>query len=194
MSRIGRLPIAVPAGVTVTIDENNLVTVKGPKGTLSQQINPDISVKLENNEIKVARPSDDKQHRAWHGLYRALIHNMVVGVTEGFSHNMVVGVTEGFSKTLEMVGTGYRAAAENNGKTLNIAIGFSHPVILQAEENISYETPVQTKIVVKGIDKQQVGRIAADIRAIRKPEPYLGKGIKYEGEHIRRKEGKAGKK
>ena len=115
-------------------------------------------------------------------MYRALIHNMVVGVTEGFS------------KTLEMVGTGYRAAAENNGKTLNIAIGFSHPVILQAEENISYETPVQTKIVVKGIDKQQVGRIAADIRAIRKPEPYLGKGIKYEGEHIRRKEGKAGKK
>ena len=182
MSRIGRLPIAVPAGVTVTIDENNLVTVKGPKGTLSQQISPDITVKLENNEIKVSRPSDDKQHRAWHGLYRALIHNMVVGVTTGFS------------KTLEMVGTGYRAAAENNGKTLNIAIGFSHPVILEAEENISYETPVQTKIVVKGIDKQQVGRIAADIRAIRKPEPYLGKGIKYEGEHIRRKEGKAGKK
>ena len=182
MSRIGRLPIAVPAGVTVTIDDSNLVTVKGPKGTLSQQVNPDITVKQEGAEILVSRPSDDKQHRAWHGLYRALIHNMVVGVTTGFS------------KTLEMVGTGYRAAAENNGKTLNIAIGFSHPVILEAEENISYETPVQTKIVVKGIDKQQVGRIAADIRAIRKPEPYLGKGIKYEGVHIRRKEGKAGKK
>jgi len=182
MSRIGRLPIAVPAGVTVTIDDNNLVTVKGPKGTLSQQVNPDIKVALEGNVIHVSRPSDDKQHRALHGLYRALIHNMVVGVTEGFS------------KTLEMVGTGYRAAAEENGKKLNIAIGFSHPVILVAEENISYETPVQTKIVVKGIDKQQVGRIAADIRAIRKPEPYLGKGIKYEGEHIRRKEGKAGKK
>ena len=182
MSRIGRLPIAIPAGVTVTIDDNNLVTVKGPKGTLSQLVHPDITVKQEGGHILVSRPSDDKQHRAWHGLYRALIHNMVVGVTEGFS------------KTLEMVGTGYRAAAENNGKTLNIAIGFSHPVILQAEENISYETPVQTKIVVKGIDKLQVGRIAADIRAIRKPEPYLGKGIKYEGEHIRRKEGKAGKK
>ena len=182
MSRIGRLPMAGPAGVTVTIDDSNVVTVKGPKGTLSQQVNRDITVRQEGAEILVSRPSDDKQHRAWHGLYRALIHNMVVGVTEGFS------------KTLEMVGTGYRAAAENNGKTLNIAIGFSHPVILQAEENISYETPVQTKIVVKGIDKQQVGNLAADIRAIRKPEPYLGKGIKYEGEHIRRKEGKAGKK
>ena len=182
MSRIGRLPIAVPAGVTVTIDDNNLVTVKGPKGTLSQQINPDISVKLENNEIKVARPSDDKQHRAWHGLYRALIHNMVVGVTEGFS------------KTLEMVGTGYHAEAKDSGKKLDIAIGFSHPVILDAPENVSFETPNQTTIVVKGINKQVVGNLAADIRAIRPPEPYLGKGIKYEGEHIRRKEGKAGKK
>ena len=117
-----------------------------------------------------------------HGLYRALLNNMVVGVTTGFS------------KTLEMVGTGYRAAAEENGKKLNIAIGFSHPVILDAPETITFETPVQTKIVVKGIDKQQVGNLAADIRAIRKPEPYLGKGIKYEGEVIRRKEGKAGKK
>ena len=181
MSRIGRMPITVPAGVTISID-NNLVTVKGPKGTLCQQVNPDITIEQKDGSLVLTRPSDDKEHRAMHGLYRALVHNMVVGVTEGFS------------KTLEMVGTGYRAAAENNGKTLNIAIGFSHPVILQAEENISYETPVQTKIVVKGIDKQQVGRIAADIRAIRKPEPYLGKGIKYEGEHIRRKEGKAGKK
>ena len=170
MSRIGRLPIAVPAGVTVTIDESNLVTVKGPKGTLSQQVNPDITVKQEGNELLVTRPTDDKNHRALHGLYRALIHNMVVGVTEGFS------------KTLE------------NGKKLNINIGFSHPVILDAPENITFETPVQTKIVVKGINKQQVGNLAADIRAIRKPEPYLGKGIKYEGEHIRRKEGKAGKK
>ena len=182
MSRIGRLPIAVPAGVTVTIDDNNLVTVKGPKGTLSQQINPDISVKLENNEIKVARPSDDKQHRAWHGLYRALIHNMVVGVTEGFS------------KTLEMVGTGYHAEAKDSGKKLDIAIGFSHPVILDAPENVSFETPNQTTIVVKGINKQVVGNLAADIRAIRPPEPYLGKGIKYQGERILRKEGKAGKK
>ena len=180
MSRIGKLPITVPAGVTVTVDENNLVTVKGPKGTLSQQVNPDITLKQEGNILTLERPTDSKPHKAMHGLYRALVHNMVVGVTDGFT------------KTLEMVGTGYRASVE--GKTLTINIGFSHPVILEAEENISYETPVQTKIVVKGIDKQQVGRIAADIRAIRKPEPYLGKGIKYEGEHIRRKEGKAGKK
>jgi large subunit ribosomal protein L6 len=182
MSRIGRLPIHVPAGVTVDIDGANLVTVKGPKGTLCQQVNSEITVKNEAGVVTVERHSEDKQHRAMHGLYRALIHNMVVGVTDGFS------------RTLEMVGTGYKAKAENSGKKLNIAIGFSHPVILDAPENITFETPVQTKIVVKGIDKQQVGRIAADIRAIRKPEPYLGKGIKYEGEHIRRKEGKAGKK
>ena len=182
MSRIGKLPITVPAGVTVTVDENNLVTVKGPKGTLSQQVNPDITIKQEGNVLTLERPTDSKPHKAMHGLYRALVNNMVVGVTEGFA------------VTLEMVGTGYRAAAEENGKKLNIAIGFSHPVILDAPENITFETPVQTKIVVKGIDKQQVGNLAADIRAIRKPEPYLGKGIKYEGEHIRRKEGKAGKK
>ena len=181
MSRIGKLPITVPAGVTVTVDESNLVTVKGPKGTLTQQVNPIITVKQEGGHILVSRPSDDKQHRAWHGLYRALIHNMVVGVTEGFS------------KTLEMVGTGYRAAAEENGKKLTINIGFSHPVILEAPEGITYETPNQTTIVVKGANKQQVGNLAADIRAIRKPEPYLGKGIKYQNEHIRRKEGKTGK-
>ena len=168
--------------MTVTIDSNNLVTVKGPKGTLSQQVNTDITVKQEGAEILVSRPSDRKDHRALHGLYRALIANMVKGVTEGFA------------VTLEMVGTGYRAAAENNGKTLTINVGFSHPVVFEAPENITFETPVQTKMVVKGIDKQQVGNLAADIRALRKPEPYLGKGIKYEGEHIRRKEGKAGKK
>ena len=182
MSRIGRLPIAVPAGVTVTIDENNLVTVKGPKGTLTQLVNKNITVKQEGAEILVTRPDDKKENRAMHGLYRALIANMIKGVTEGFA------------VTLEMVGTGYRAAAEDNGKKLNINIGFSHPVIIDAPENITFETPVQTKMVIKGIDKQQVGNLAADIRAIRKPEPYLGKGIKYEGEHIRRKEGKAGKK
>ena len=182
MSRIGRLPIAVPAGVTVTIDENNLVTVKGPKGTLTQLVNKNITVKQEGAEILVTRPDDKKENRAMHGLYRALIANMVKGVTEGFA------------VTLEMVGTGYRAAAEDNGKKLNINIGFSHPVIIDAPENITFETPVQTKMVIKGIDKQQVGNLAADIRAIRKPEPYLGKGIKYEGEFIRRKEGKAGKK
>ena len=182
MSRIGRLPIAIPAGVTVTIDSNNLVTVKGPKGTLTQQVNADITVKQEGNEILVTRPTDNKNHRAMHGLYRALIANMVKGVTEGFA------------VTLEMVGTGYRAAAENNGKQLTVNIGFSHPVVFTAPENITFETPVQTKMVVKGIDKQQVGNLAADIRALRKPEPYLGKGIKYEGEVIRRKEGKSGKK
>ena len=182
MSRIGRLPIAVPAGVTVTIDENNLVTVKGPKGTLTQLVNKNITVKQEGAEILVTRPDDKKENRAMHGLYRALIANMIKGVTEGFA------------VTLEMVGTGYRAAAEENGKKLNINIGFSHPVIIDAPENVTFETPAQTKMIIKGIDKQVVGNLAADIRAIRKPEPYLGKGIKYENEVIRRKEGKSGKK
>ena len=180
MSRIGKLPITIPAGVTVTVGDDNLVTVKGPKGTLTQQVNSAIKVKQEGNILTLERPSDSKPHKAMHGLYRALVNNMVIGVTEGFS------------KTLEMVGTGYRAAAE--GKTLTINIGFSHPVVLEAPENITYETPNQTTIVVKGISKQQVGSLAADIRAIRKPEPYLGKGIKYKDEVIRRKEGKAGKK
>lgn len=181
MSRIGRLPITVPAGVTVTVDSNNLVTVKGPKGTLSQQVNHAITVNREGNMLHLTRANDSKENRAMHGLYRALVHNMVVGVTDGFS------------KTLELVGTGYRAAAEG-GKKLTINIGFSHPVILDAPETISFETPNANTIVVKGIDKQQVGNLAADIRAIRKPEPYLGKGIKYTGEHIRRKQGKTGKK
>ena len=181
MSRIGRLPITVPAGVTVTVDADNLVTVKGPKGTLSQQVNSAITVKQEGNVLTLERPTDSKPHKAMHGLYRAL------------DHNMVVGVTDGFTKTLELVGTGYRAQADG-GKKLTINIGFSHPVILDAPENISFETPNPNTIVVKGISKQQVGNLAADIRAIRKPEPYLGKGIKYTDEHIRRKEGKTGKK
>ena len=181
MSRIGRLPITVPAGVTVTVDSDNLVTVKGPKGTLSQQVNSAITVKQEGNVLTLERPTDSKPHKAMHGLYRALINNMVVGVTDGFS------------KTLEMVGTGYSAKAEG-GKKLNIKIGFSHPVVIDAPENVTFETPKETTIVVKGIDKQVVGNLAADIRAIRKPEPYLGKGIKYVDEHIRRKEGKTGKK
>ena len=181
MSRIGRLPITVPAGVTVTVDADNLVTVKGPKGTLSQQVNSAITVKQEGNVLTLERPTDSKPHKAMHGLYRALVHNMVVGVTDGFT------------KTLELVGTGYRAQADG-GKKLTINIGFSHPVILDAPENISFETPNPNTIVVKGISKQQVGHLAADIRAIRKPEPYLGKGIKYTDEHIRRKEGKTGKK
>lgn len=182
MSRIGRLPIHVPAGVTVTVGEDNLVTVKGPKGTLSQPVNSAITVNQEGNVVTLTRPTDSKPHKAMHGLYRALIHNMVVGVSEGFS------------KTLEMVGTGYNAKANNGGKQLDIKIGFSHPVIIDAPEGITFETPSATTIVVKGADKQQVGNLAADIRAIRKPEPYLGKGIKYADEHIRRKEGKTGKK
>ena len=181
MSRIGRLPITVPAGVTVTVDADNLVTVKGPKGTLSQQVNSAITVKQEGNVLTLERPTDSKPHKAMHGLYRALVHNMVVGVTDGFA------------KTLELVGTGYRAQADG-GKKLTINIGFSHPVILDAPENISFETPNPNTIVVKGISKQQVGNLAADIRAIRKPEPYLGKGIKYTTEVIRRKEGKTGAK
>ena len=181
MSRIGRLPIAVPAGVTVTVSEGNLVTVKGPKGTLTQKVAAEITVKQEGNVLTVERPNDKKQNRAYHGLYRTLINNMVVGVTEGFA------------KTLELVGTGYRAAAEG-GKKLTINIGFSHPVIFDAPENISFETPNANTIIVKGIDKQIVGNLAADIRAVRKPEPYHGKGIKYQSEYIRRKEGTTGKK
>ncbi len=180
MSRIGKLPITIPAGVTVDIAADNTVTVKGPKGTLSQQVNKDITVKQEGNQLVLTRPTDDKPHKSMHGLYRSLVNNMVVGVTEGYA------------KHLELVGTGYRAQAQ--GKTLTINIGFSHPVVLEAPENITFETPAPTKIVVKGISKQQVGNLAADIRAIRKPEPYLGKGIKYESEVIRRKEGKTGKK
>lgn len=180
MSRIGRLPIKVPAGVTVTVDDNNVVTVQGPKGTLSQAVNPAITVRQEADLLVLQRPTDAKPHKAMHGLYRSLVHNMVVGVTDGFQ------------KTLLLVGTGYRAQADG-GKKLTINIGFSHPVVLDAPQNITFETPEQTKIVIKGIDKQQVGNLAADIRAIRKPEPYLGKGIKYEDEIIRRKEGKTGK-
>ena len=180
MSRIGKLPIAVPNGVTVTVSEDNTVSVKGPKGTLIQKVNPDITLKMENGELLVQRPSDSKPHRALHGLYRALIHNMVTGVTTGFQ------------KTLLMEGVGYRAQAAGSSLTLNV--GFSHPVEIKAPENISFETPAPTTIVIKGIDKQAVGQVAADIRAIRKPEPYLGKGIRYDNEHIRRKEGKAGKK
>ncbi|MDR1263166.1 MAG: 50S ribosomal protein L6 [Oscillospiraceae bacterium] len=180
MSRIGKLPVPLPSGVSVDIGADNLVTVKGPKGTLVQQVNRDITVKQENGQLVLTRPTDNKPHKAMHGLYRALINNMVTGVTAGFT------------KGLELVGTGYRAQAQ--GKKLTINIGFSHPVVMEAPENIAFETPAPTKILVKGIDKQQVGNLAADIRAIRKPEPYLGKGIKYEGEVIRRKEGKTGKK
>ena len=182
MSRIGRLPIPVPAGVTVTIDEDNNVTVKGPKGELSQKVNKDIKVEQVGAEVIVSRPSDSKPHRSMHGLYRSLINNMVVGVTKGFEKNLAIE------------GVGWRVA-EWNKNQLNIAIGFSHPVIVDAPEGIEFDVDKSNvKITVKGIDKQQVGAIAADIRAIRKPEPYHGKGIRYENEVVRRKEGKAGKK
>ena len=178
MSRIGKQPITVPAGVTVSVSDQNVVTVKGPKGTLVQDVNGDITLKQEDGVLTLTRPSDAKPHKAIHGLYRSLVHNMVTGVTDGFT------------KTLKLVGTGYRAAVDGNKLTINI--GFSHPVVMEAPDNIEFETPDQTTIVVKGINKQQVGNLAADIRALRKPEPYLGKGIRYLGEHIRRKEGKAG--
>ena len=180
MSRIGKLPITVPKGVTVTVSQDNTVTVKGPKGQLSQWVNRDITVKQEGEVLTLHRPTDSKPHKAMHGLYRSLVNNMVVGVTEGFS------------KSLELVGTGYRAAAE--GKKLTLNVGYSHPVVFDAPANITFETPAPTKVIVRGIDKQQVGSLAADIRAVREPEPYLGKGIKYDTERIRRKEGKTGKK
>jgi len=179
MSRIGKLPIPVPAGVTVTVDERNMVVVKGPKGTLSQQVNPDITVNQENGELVLVRPTDNKPHKSMHGLYRSLLNNMVVGVTTGFE------------RALELVGTGYRAQVD--GKKLTLSVGYSHPIVFEAPQDVTFETPAPTQVVVKGINKQVVGNLAADIRATRPPEPYLGKGIKYKGEHIRRKEGKSGK-
>lgn len=179
MSRVGRLPIAIPAGVTVTVTPENVVTVKGPKGELTKEMVKDINIAIEDNQVVVTRPSDVKEHRALHGLTRALINNMVVGVTEGYA------------KTLQLVGVGYRAAAKGKGLTLNL--GFSHPVEIEAVEGITFEVPDTTTIVVKGIDKEIVGAVAADIRTWRKPEPYKGKGIKYSNEVIRRKEGKTGK-
>ena len=178
MSRIGKLPISVPNGVTVTVDEHNQVVVKGPKGTLTQDVNRDIRIKQDGGVLTLTRKNDSKPQKAMHGLYRALVHNMVVGVTEGFS------------KTLELIGTGYRAQVD--GKKLTLNVGYSHPVVFDAPEQVTFETPNATTVVVKGINKQVVGNLAADIRAIRPPEPYLGKGIKYKDEHIRRKVGKSG--
>ena len=179
MSRIGKLPVKVAAGVTITVDENNCVTVKGPKGELKQTVSPEMLIEQENGQLIVKRPSDDKRHRALHGLTRSLINNMVVGVTTGFE------------KKLEIVGTGYRA--QMDGKDLVLNVGYSHPVRFKKMDGIEFEAPAPTKITVKGIDKQKVGQIAADIRATREPEPYKGKGIRYEGEVVRRKEGKTGK-
>ncbi|MCY9708067.1 50S ribosomal protein L6 [Paenibacillus alvei] len=179
MSRIGRKPIEVPGGVTVTL-ENHVITVKGPKGTLTRELHKDMKVSVEENVISVERPSENKLHRSLHGTTRSVINNMVSGVTEGFS------------KTLELVGVDYRA--NKSGDKLVLNVGYSHPVEITPEAGIEFEVPAQTKIIVKGIDKERVGAYAANIRAVREPEPYKGKGIKYEGERIIRKEGKAGKK
>lgn len=179
MSRIGRKPIAIPSGVDVTLD-NTVITVKGPKGTLTRELHKDMQITVENNEINVVRPSDNKLHRSLHGTTRSVVSNMVSGVTEGFSRN------------LELVGVGYRASKSGDKIVLNV--GYSHPVEITPEPGIEFEVPSNTKITVKGIDKERVGAYAAKIRSVREPEPYKGKGIKYEGERIIRKEGKAGKK
>lgn len=179
MSRIGRMPIAIPAGVTVTLD-GNVITVKGAKETLTRELHPNMQVTVENNEIVVTRPNDEKQNRALHGLTRSLIHNMVVGVTEGFK------------KELDVNGVGYRVAKQ--GKDLVMNLGFSHQVTMSEIPGITIEVPNPNKIVISGPDKQKVGQFAAEVREKRPPEPYKGKGIKYVDEHIRRKEGKTGGK
>ena len=179
MSRIGKAPITVPSGVEVKMSGAS-VTVKGPKGTLTRDLVGGISVRQEENTLLVERPNDERQSRSLHGLSRALVNNMVVGVTDGFT------------KELEIVGVGYRAEAQ--GQNLRLALGFSHPVIVPAPEGISFEIPAQTRVIVKGIDKELVGQVAANIRSIRKPEPYKGKGVRYLNERILRKAGKTGKK
>ena len=179
MSRIGRAPIAVPAGVTVTIASGNLVTVKGPLGELTEQFASVLTIAQEGNTITVSRPNDEKENRALHGLTRTLLNNMVVGVTEGYA------------KKLEIVGVGYRV--EKQGAKLVLGLGYSHPVVFEEGNGVKFEVPDNTTIIVKGIDKQAVGQVAAVIRSKRPPEPYLGKGIKYSGERIRRKAGKTGK-
>jgi large subunit ribosomal protein L6 len=179
MSRIGRKPITVPNGVTVSVD-GATVKVKGPKGELERTFEPSMKVRVEDNEVLVERPNDDKRERALHGLTRALLANMVTGVTEGFK------------KTLEIVGVGYRA--EKKGKNLVVSVGYSHPVNYPEPEGITLTTPAPTTIVIEGIDKQKVGQVAAELREFRRPEPYKGKGIRYQGEQVRRKAGKtAGK-
>ncbi len=180
MSRIGKMPIAVPAGVTVTIADDNTVNVKGPKGTLERKLTEDLTIKQENGEIIVTRPDDSKRMKSLHGLTRTLINNMVVGVTNGFE------------KTLEINGVGYRAYKQ--GDKLTLTLGYSHPVDMIDPEGIETVLDGQTKIIVRGIDKEKVGQYAAEIRSKRPPEPYKGKGIKYADERIRRKVGKTGKK
>jgi large subunit ribosomal protein L6 len=179
MSRIGKAPISVPSGVTVTV-EGQKVTVAGPQGSLSREIPGSIEVRQDADRLVVSRPDDERRSRALHGLSRTLVANMVAGVTQGFS------------KELEIVGVGYRAAARGPG-SLELALGFSHPVSVNAPEGVTFEVPAPTRIIVRGIDKEKVGQVAADIRKIRKPEPYKGKGVRYAGERVLRKAGKAGK-
>jgi len=180
MSRIGKAPIAIPAGVTVTV-KDNVVTVKGPKGELTQEVNPDITVKVEDNHVALTRPSDDREHRAQHGLYRALIHNMVVGVSEGYK------------KEMELVGVGYRATS--TGQVLELALGYSHAIYIKLPKEIKVEAKSERNknplIILESYDKQLLGQVCAKIRSLRKPEPYKGKGIKFVGEIIRRKSGKS---
>ncbi len=178
MSRVGRKPVEIPAGVTVTLN-GNTVTVKGPKGELTRTFHSDIEIKVEDNNVVVNRPSDEKLHRSLHGTTRAIIANMVEGVSKGFERN------------LELIGVGYRA--QKQGKKLVLNVGYSHPVEIEPEEGIEIEVPANTKISIKGTDKERVGALAANIRDVRPPEPYKGKGIRYEGEQVRRKEGKTGK-
>ena len=179
MSRIGREPVAIPAGVTVTVAEGNVVTVKGALGELTEAFSPVLGISVEGATLTVTRPNDDKEVRALHGLTRAKISNMVSGVTNGFS------------KKLEIVGVGYKA--EKQGKKIVLNLGHSHPIYFEEADGISFDVPDSTTIIVKGIDKQKVGQVAATVRSKRPPEPYLGKGVKYTGEKIRRKAGKTGK-
>ena len=178
MSRIGKKLIEIPSGVTVT-NNDNTVTVKGPKGELTRTFHPDMEIKIEDSVLTVSRPSEHKEHRALHGTTRSLIANMVEGVSKGFERG------------LELIGVGYRAAKSGNKLVLNV--GYSHPVEIVPEAGVEVEVPSQTKIIIKGIDKERVGALASNIRAVRSPEPYKGKGIRYEGEFVRRKEGKTGK-
>ena len=180
MSRIGKSPIAVPGSVEITIDGAD-VTVKGPKGSLSRTVPGEITVRREEGNLLVERPNDERQNRSLHGLTRTLVSNMVVGVTDGFA------------KELEIIGVGYRAEALTPTQ-LRLALGFSHPVLMDAPEGVTFEVPTQTRIIVRGIDKEVVGQVAANIRAVRKPEPYKGKGVRYLGEKVLRKAGKTGKK
>jgi large subunit ribosomal protein L6 len=180
MSRIGKAPITVPGGVTVDITGQS-VTVTGPKGTLSRELPGNITVRHDEGTLLVERPDDERESRSLHGLSRTLVSNMVTGVTDGFT------------KELEIIGVGYRAEA-TSPTSLRLALGFSHPVMMQAPEGITFEVPVQTRVIVRGIDKEVVGQVAANLRSVRKPEPYKGKGVRYLGEKVLRKAGKTGKK